>query len=482
MYWKRSGIDMALKMVEKTLQFMRNGGIFDHIGFGFHRYSTDSLWFVPHFEKMLYDQALLAMAYTELFQASGKNEFGKTAKEIFTYLLRDMTDSGGGFYSAEDADSEGEEGKFYLWKKNEIYKVLEKDKADLITTIFNIENSGNFIDEASGKKTGRNIIHLKKKLTEIASDMKISGNGFQLILEKSRQKLFAFRKKRVHPFKDDKILTDWNGLMIAAFAKGAQVFDNSEYAEAAKRAADFILKNLRTSNGDLLHRYRDGDASINANLDDYVFLIWGLIELYETTFDVHYLQTAIELNEVSLKNFWDDKNGGFYFTSDKNKDLLIREKEIYDGAVPSGNSVAMLNLLRLARITADIELEKKAAQISRIFSKNIKQNPTAYTMFMTAVDFSVGPSFEIAVVGKPEAEDTKSILRALRENFIPNKVVILVPEEQGLRAITKIAEFTKYYSTIDNKATVYVCQNYKCESPTTDVKKMLELLNVKRND
>jgi uncharacterized protein len=479
-YWKRSSDEEALKIVEKTLESMRRGGIYDHVGFGFHRYSTDAEWFLPHFEKMLYDQAMIAMAYIEAYQATGKEEYEKTAREIFTYVLRDMTSQAGGFYSAEDADSEGEEGKFYLWTEKEIRQVLEKEEADLIIKVFNVEKGGNFREEATGKGTGGNILHLTKSLPEIASQLKISEQELGKRLEAARQKLFTAREKRIHPHKDDKILADWNGLMIAALAKGAQAFNEPSYAESAKRAVDFIFKNMRKPDGRLLHRYRDGQADIRANVDDYAFLIWGLIELYESTFDVNYLQTAIDLNRDLIKHFWDDKDGGFYFTADDGESLLVRHKEIYDSAIPSGNSVAMLNLLRLGRITANSDFEEKAAKIGRAFSKMVKQFPAAHTQLMVAVDFGIGPSYEVAIVGNSQAEDTKAMLRAVGKQFVPNKVVILHPTEKESPDIIRIAEFTKNQSSLGGKATAYVCLNYVCKLPTTDVNKMLELLNTKK--
>ncbi|HLG28805.1 MAG TPA: thioredoxin domain-containing protein, partial [Candidatus Brocadiales bacterium] len=356
-YWKRSGNENALAMVEKTLQSMRLGGIYDHVGFGFHRYSTDPNWFVPHFEKMLYDQAMLAMAYIEAYQATGKKDYEQTAREIFTYVLRDMTDPGGGFYSAEDADSEGEEGKFYLWSEREIKQVLGKDDAEFFIKVFNIDEEGNFGEEATGRKTGDNILHLKKPVAEIALSLNISQEELNKKIQVAREKLFKVREKRVHPHKDDKVLTDWNGLMIAALAKGSQAFNEPEYSVAAGRAVDFILKNLRDKSGELLHRYRDGESGIRANVTDYAFLVWGLTELYEATFDVNYLKTALELNRELIENFWDEDNGGFYFTSSDVEELIVRQKEINDGAIPSGNSVAMLNLIRLGRITANSDLE-----------------------------------------------------------------------------------------------------------------------------
>jgi len=479
-YWKRSGDENARSMVEKSLQEMRHGGVYDHIGFGFHRYSTDPEWFSPHFEKMLYDQAMLAMAYIEAYQATGKKEYEQTAREIFTYVLRDMTDKGGGFYSAEDADSEGEEGKFYLWTDEEIKEILGKDQAELIINVFNVKDEGNFSEEASGRKTGNNILHLKKPVAEIASSLNVSEEELSKSIETSRERLFQVREKRIHPYKDDKILTDWNGLMIAALAKGAKAFNDPKYSEAASRAVDFILKNLRDNNGRLLHRYRDGEAGIMANIDDYAFLVWGLIELYEATFDTMYLQTALDLNNELIKHFWDVKNGGFYFTSDDGEELLVRQKEINDGAIPSGNSVAMLNLLRLGRITADTDFEEKAFQIGNVFSESVKRYPSGFTQFMVGLEFGIGPSYEVIIAGDSKAQDTKDMLQSLHKQFVPNKVVLFRSTEEGEGSITQIAEYTKNHISQNGKATAYVCLNYECKLPTTDIEKMLELLKVKK--
>ncbi|UCH08965.1 MAG: thioredoxin domain-containing protein, partial [Deltaproteobacteria bacterium] len=400
-YWRRTGNETALDMVEKTLQQMRRGGIYDHIGYGFHRYSTDSHWLVPHFEKMLYDQALLAMAYIEAYQATGKDEYGNPAREILTSVLRDMMRPGGGFYSAEDADSEGVEGKFYVWTLQETQQILEPAEAALVAKVFNMRKDGNFAEEGTRKRTGRNILHLKKSAREVASDLKVTEEALQKRLNKALRKLHTHREERIHPHKDDKILTDWNGLMVAALAKGAQVFDEPQYAEAARSTVDFILKNMRTGDGRLLHRYRDGQAAILANVDDYAFLVWALLELYEATFEVSHLEAALALNKELIAYFWDDTKGGFYFTPDDGETLLIRQKEIYDGAIPSGNSVAMLNLLRLARMTGSPDLEKKAAAIGAVFSATVRESPSNHTLLMAGVDYDIGPSYEVVIVGNP---------------------------------------------------------------------------------
>ncbi|HXZ30054.1 MAG TPA: thioredoxin domain-containing protein, partial [Dehalococcoidia bacterium] len=446
-YWRRSGNKAALDMVEKTLQTMRGGGIYDHIGFGFHRYSTDSQWLVPHFEKMLYDQAMLAMAYIEAYQATGKEDYGKTAREIFTYVLRDMMTPEGGFCSAEDADSEGEEGKFYLWTQEEVRQALVNEGADFVAQVFNIEKDGNFTEEATGRKSGVNILHLRKPLEEIAADLNLSQQDLQTHLEAIRQKLFAYRDKRVHPMKDDKILTDWNGLMIAALAKGAQAFDEPEYAEAACGTADFILGNMRKASGRLWHRHRGEWTGVEANLDDYAFLVWGLIELYEATFDTSHLEFALELTSDMVRHFWDEEGGGLYLTPDDGESLLVRKKEIYDGAIPSGNSVAMLNLLRLGRMTGNSDLEEKAAKIGRAFSGSVKQSPAAHSQLMVALDFGIRPCYEVVIAGNARAKDTKAMVKALRIRFLPNKVVLLNRSDQESPDIAKLAEFTKNQSS-----------------------------------
>jgi uncharacterized protein len=478
-YWKRSGNKAALDMVEKTIQAMRRGGIYDHVGFGFHRYSTDSQWLVPHFEKMLYDQAMLAMAYIEAYQATGNEDYGNTAREIFTYVLRDMTMPEGVFCSAEDADSEGEEGKFYLWTQEQIRQALGNEEADFIAQVFNIEKDGNFTEQATGRKSGASILHLRKPLGEMASDLNLSQQDLQTHLEVIRQKLFAYRKKRVHPMKDDKILTDWNGLMIAALAKGAQAFDEPEYAELACRSADFILANMRKANGRLWHRHRGEWTGVEANLDDYAFLVWGLIELYEATFDASHLESALELAGDMIRHFWDEDGGGFYLGPDDGESLLVRKKEIYDGAIPSGNSVAMLNLLRLGRMTANSELEEKAAKIGRAFSKSVKPSPAAHNQLMIALDFGIGPCYEVVIAGNAQAQDTKAMVKAVRTRFLPNKIVLLNPSEQESPGIARLAEFTKNQSSIGGRPTAYVCQNYNCKLPTTDINKMLELLDAR---
>jgi len=478
-FWKRTGNKASLMMVEKTLTAMRSGGIYDHIGFGFHRYSTDSFWLLPHFEKMLYDQALLVIAYVEAYQATKKIEFREVADEILSYVLRDMTSREGGFYSAEDADSEGEEGTFYIWTSDEILKVLGKEDGNLFLQVYNFEKDGNFNDQATQKKTGSNIPHLKKSITDLASELKTSTKELVEKLESMRVKLFEKRKTRIHPHKDDKILTDWNGLMITAFAKAGRILENEDYTTASEKALNFIIQNLETKSGRLMHRYREGEIAINGMIDDYAFTIWALLELYETTFKVEYLKKAIQYNDKMIEHFWDKNKGGFFFTPDDGEELIVRKKEIYDGAIPSGNSVAMLNMIRISRITMDLSLEEKAVQMNKLFSTTIEQSLLSFTLFLSALEYAFGPSFEVVIVGNLNKTDTNEMLQALRSEYIPNKIVLFLPSDEEKPEISNVTDFVKYKSMKNGKATVYVCINRFCKFPTDDINKMLQLLNAK---
>ncbi len=464
----------ALEMVEKTLTRMRFGGIHDHIGFGFHRYSTDGQWLVPHFEKMLYDQALLAMAYTEAFQATGKRFYAQTVREILAYISRDMTSTEGGFYSAEDADSEGVEGKFYLWTLPQIQKILGKKEAETFKKIYNLEDNGNFKSQEAEQPAGSNILHLQKTLPELAGELGVPEKQLLQRLEKNREQLFKIRKQRIHPFKDDKVLTDWNGLMIAALAKAGRVLDEPGYTSAAVKAADFIMRQLRDKNGRLMKRYRGGNAGLPAHLDDYAFVVWGFLELYQATFQAIYLQEAIRLNDLMIKHFWDTQNGGLFMTADDGEKLLIRNKEIYDGAIPSGNSVAALNLLRLGHMTGRQGYLQKAESISNAFSGSVNQYPPGHAHLMVALEYALHPNYEVVIAGKPRAKDTRAMLSALRKPFLPGKVVVLRPADKKAAAeIIRMAPYTEFMVPKDGKATAYVCTNFVCKLPTTDISQML---------
>jgi uncharacterized protein YyaL (SSP411 family) len=475
-YWKRSGDEKALEMAEKTLIEMRKGGIYDHVGQGFHRYSVDREWRVPHFEKMLYDQALLAMAYTEAYQATGREEYKKTASGVLDFVLREMTAPSGAFYTAFDADSEGEEGVFYLWTKSEIEEVLGEKDAGFIIRVFNVREEGNYNEETTGAPNGENILFMESAPGDLAGTMNITEREFENRLAGSLKKLYEYRKKREAPHLDDKILTDWNGLMVSAFAKAARAFGEERFAGAGKSAAAFILNNMLTPQGHLLHSYSGGQPSATSLLDDYAFFVWGLLELYETTFDEKYLKTALDLNSGMVKFFMDEQNGGFFSTPDYGEKLLVRKKDSSDGALPSGNSIAMLNLLRLGRITADAELEEEAEGIGKYFSKLINDSPSFHTQMLTAVDFAVGPAYEIIVAGSSRQKDTEIMLSTLQRSFIPNKVLLFTPTDKKTPLLDEVAAYTKNYKSIEGKATAYVCRNYVCSLPTTDIDEMLKLL------
>ncbi len=465
-YFHRSGKTEALNMVKKTLTAMRLGGIWDHVGFGFHRYATDKQWLLPHFEKMLYDQALLAMSYLETFQITQEPFFAKTAEEIFTYLLRDMTSEQGGFFAAEDADSEGEEGKFYVWDIETFRQVLG-DEAQLFEKMFNMTQDGNFSEEASQKKTGANILHLSMPLSQWAEKQGMDTDALAARWENARKKLFESREKRIHPLKDDKVLADWNGLMIAALAAGARILNKPEYATAARKAARFILTNMKDKNGELLHRFREEEAGIPATANDYAFLIRGLLELYRSLFDPDDLEQAIGLQELMLAKYWDEKSGGFFLTAAEHHELPARPKEIYDGALPSANSVSLLNLLHLSRLTGNMKWENRAVELARAFSGTVSAYPSAYTYFLLGTDFITGTAREVVIVGEPEAADTHAMLAALNRRFAPHQVLLL-KTPQNAETLSKIAQFTAELKAVDGKATAYICTNFACSSPTTE--------------
>jgi uncharacterized protein YyaL (SSP411 family) len=394
-WWRRSGDPGALEMVERSLEAMRRGGIYDQFGFGFHRYSVDEKWLVPHFEKMLYDQAMLAMAYTEAYQATGKARYARVAREIFVYVRRDMTDPDGGFYTGEDADSEGKEGLFYVWTPAQVREVLGKELTELVCQFYDIGPHGNF-------EEGRSIPHVRIPAEDFAVREKMEAGDLEHLLHQGRDRLFEAREKRIHPLKDDKVLTSWNGLMIAAMAKAYQALGDEVLIEAARRAADFICGTMKKFGARLYRRYRQGAVAHPGFADDYAFLVWGLLDLYEATLDVGYLEEATRLNQVMLELFWDEDYGGVFFTGREHERLIARNKDIYDGAVPSSNSVAALNLIRLGRMTGAPDLTDKAMQVAMAFAKRIRAYPSAYTQFLAALEFMLGPSPEALSSGIPE--------------------------------------------------------------------------------
>jgi uncharacterized protein YyaL (SSP411 family) len=475
-YWQHTGEPQALTMNEHTLRAMRLGGIYDHIGFGFHRYSTDSEWLLPHFEKMLYDQAMLTLAYTEAFLATNKGQYERTVREILTYVLRDMTSDDGGFFSAEDADSEGEEGKFYLWSIDQVREVLDEDEAEFAIDIFNLDPDGNYLDESTRELTGSNIPHLQESHGEAAQRLEMKPDEFERRLESVRTELFIAREKRIHPLKDDKILTDWNGLMAAAMAKAGTVFGDDAYVAAADRAVEYVWTTMRSKGGRLMHRYRDGSVSVPAFLDDYAFLTWACLELYGATADPKHLRRAIDLQDETLERFWDDDRGGFYFTSDDAERLLVRQKEVYDGAMPSGNSVAMANLVRLSRLTGRTAYDDRADAVAAAFSADLARAPSAHTHLIAALQIASSPSLEVVIAGDRGASDTAELLSVVRSRYLPQAVVLVVPDGKAGEQLRRLAPFTEHYASIDGRAAAYVCRDFQCKLPTTDPAKLAELL------
>ncbi|MFH1799912.1 MAG: thioredoxin domain-containing protein [Candidatus Omnitrophota bacterium] len=484
-YWKRTGDPQALEMVEKTLQEMAKGGIYDPIGGGFHRYSTDSEWRVPHFEKMLYDQAMLSKTYLEVYQATGKEEYARMAREIFDYVLRDMTGSDGTFYSAGDADSASDpsrphkksEGAFYLWSQDEIVSVLGKERADIFNFYYGVAPNGNAPQDPQGEFKGKNILYEAHSLDETAKRFKRGPEEIAALLKESKQILFAIRSKRLRPHLDDKVLTDWNGLMISSLAFGSRVLNEPRYRDAAKKAANFLLKNMKRKDGRLMHRYRDGEVAITGFIDDYGFFTQGLYDLYEATFDPRYLGEADFFLKDMFRLFWDPAVGGFFLTGKDAEKLIARTKELYDGAIPSGNSVAILSLFRIGRLTMDLEMETWARSALEAFSGDIDKFPAGYPQMLIALNFAIGPSHEIVIAGDAEGPGTQAMIREIYSQFLPNKVVALHPPKgEDASRVEALSPFIKKQTMLDGKTTVYVCKNFVCDFPITDISAIRKLL------
>ena len=469
-YHYRHQDPQALEMVERTLTAMRQGGIFDHLGLGFHRYSVDEKWLVPHFEKMLYDQALLALAFAETYQATGKAIFGHVVEEIMTYVLRDMTDPGGGFYAAEDADSEGREGLYYCWTPDQVNREIGPELGQVFCQYYGITPEGNFED-------GLSIPHISRPLTNVANELGLSVEELSRQLADAAKQLYEVREKRIHPLKDDKIITSWNGLMIAALARAGRALGRPVYVQAAAKAARFILENLSSSQGGLLRRFRDGRADHDGFAEDYAYMTFGLIELYEAGLDLNHLTEAIRLTEKMLDLFWDDSNGGLFFSGRNNETLVARKKEVHDGATPSANSVAAMNLIRLGRLTGRTDFESKADEIMTLFSRTTLEYPTAHTHMLMAVDFAVGPAAEIVVAGNSGDEVVQKMTRAVHQRFLPRSVLLHKPDGPGAEELARVAGFTKDLTLVDGRPTFYLCRDYACQKPVTSAEEAESLLS-----
>lgn len=464
----------ALEMVHQTLRKMRLGGIWDHVGFGFHRYSTDREWLLPHFEKMLYDQAMLLWAYAEGWRITKDPALRKTAYQIVEYLDDRLISDEGAFYSAEDADSEGEEGKFYVWETGEIDSILSESEATLFKKLFNIQEEGNFRDEATQQKTGKNIPHLSRSLAEEADTHKISEEDLTKKVEFVLNKLKTERAKRERPLLDNKILTDWNGLMIAALARAGVVFGEESFIKKAEKAWQVIEKYSLSNSTTLLHRLKDGESEIEGMANDYAFVIWGLIELYDATFQPEYLKLADDLQNRFDKDFKDFEHGGYFFTSSKAEKLLGRQKEIYDGAIPSSNSVSALNLIRLARRTGNTRYENRALKIFGAFSDQIRQAPTGYSFAIHAFQISQSKLSEIVITTPNWNSVLDKSLEICRQNTAMGSA-ILVKTPELANKLAEVAPFTENYPVKD-LLMIYVCEDFQCKTPVHTLPKLKKML------
>ncbi len=454
---RRTGEANALNMALFTLEKMARGGLYDHLGGGFHRYSTDDQWIVPHFEKMLYDNALLARSYLEAYQIDRNPMWSGVARETLDYTLRVMTSPEGAFYSAEDADSEGEEGKCYVWSEDELKKILSEEEFKKVKEVFGVTANGNF--------EGKSILHMRgRALWSVRYEEPLAG---------AMKKLLAQRGKRIQPHKDDKVIVSWNGLMIGSMAYAAQVFGEKgdKYLAAAQRAADFLLKKMW--DGKTLHRrYREGDVRFPGSLDDYAFLVSGLLDLYETDFDPRWYEAAVALQKRADELFWDEKDGGYFYTDTSDATLIARSKDIYDGAVPSGNSVAALNLLRLYDLTLENSYRDKVEKILRVFSDFVSGHPHASPALLMAVDYATDDSKEIVVAGSKNDPKVKTMLGALHALFLPNKVLALADGPRGAGVMPLLEGKVPRNA----EATLYVCQGHTCRAPVSSVEEVRDLL------
>jgi uncharacterized protein YyaL (SSP411 family) len=454
--------EQSLDMVRLTLDRMAGGGIYDHLGGGFARYSTDERWLVPHFEKMLYDNALLALCYTEAYQRSGEPAYREVVEETLGWVVREMTSPEGPFYSTLDADSEGVEGKFYVWTEQEILEQLGEANGRLFCTVYGVEESGNW-DDPHAPGEPKNVLHRARTLTQVAKMEHLDEAEVRSRIDAARRVLFQARERRVRPGLDDKILTAWNGLMIAAFSRAAQAFDRPDYTNVASRAADFILTRMRGPDGRLLRTCKVGvPARLNGYLEDYAYLIDALVSLYETTFEPRWVKSALELADILVDQFSDPEGGGFFFTGRDHETLIARGKDPYDNATPSGNAMAVTGLLRLVKLTGRTDLWRQAESTLGLYGQLMAEHPSAVGQMLVALDFYLGPTQEIALVGDPAAEDTRRVLRAVRSGFRPNQVVaFLKPGEAVPAEIPLLAD----RSSIDGQATTWVCQDFTCQAP-----------------
>jgi uncharacterized protein YyaL (SSP411 family) len=454
--YQRSGNAAILADVELTLEKMAKGGIYDQLGGGFHRYSVDERWLVPHFEKMLYDNALLSRLYIDGWLVTGKELYRRVALETLDYVRREMTDESSGFYSTQDADSEGEEGKFFVWTPQEVEALLGPEDAPLFCRYFDISSLGNF--------EGHNILHVDLEPGVVARLFNVTPERLIEVIERGRRILFDEREKRVKPGRDEKMLTAWNALMLRSFAEAARAFGSDEYAAVAGRNAEFLIRvmSYRTEDGALrlLRTHKDGKSRLNGYLEDYAYLADALLSLYEATFDIRWFNDARALVDSMIDSFWDKEHGTFYFTSDDHEALITRTKDVYDNATPSGNSVAAEVLLRLALFTGEAEYRKKAEAVIGAVKELAVRSPNGFGRLLSAMDLAIGPSLEIAIIGEKESSEVKSMLKVINETYQPNKVVALGPA-RGI-------ELLAHRELVDGKPVAYVCRDFVCDAPVTD--------------
>lgn len=454
----------ALEIVRYTCNKMANGGMYDQIGGGFHRYSTDARWLVPHFEKMLYDNALLSRLYLHHFQVSGEQSARETVEGILDYVLREMTHPDGGFYSTQDADSEGHEGKFFVWDLKEIQETLGEKDAAVFSSYYNITESGNF--------EGKNIPNVTRSREDVANSLGISEAELATSLEQSNRKLFELRETRIKPDRDEKVLTAWNGLMLASFSEAGVILNRPDYTEAARRNAEFILSNLR-ENGRLLRTWKDGRAKFNAYLEDYAFLSEGLVTLFETTGESRWLKEALALVDRLIEEFWDDESGGFFFTGKSHESLIVRAKDYFDNATPSGNSVAALVLLRLATLTGRENYRSLATAVLREVGDQMRRYPSGFGYALSAADFLLSTPKEVAIIGKDFA-DIHPLLAETWSRYIPNKVV--APGFERDSEAAQVTPLLSNRSLVNGLATAYVCEHFTCQRPVTEASALSQQL------
>jgi uncharacterized protein YyaL (SSP411 family) len=453
----RTGNQQALEMVKHTCRKMADGGIYDQLGGGFHRYATDARWLVPHFEKMLYDNALLARLYLHYYQVSRDDAARDVAEGILDYVVREMTDASGGFYSTQDADSEGVEGKFFVWSQDEIRELLGETDAAIFGAYYNVTDAGNF--------EGENILNVTRPLPDVAGAEGVTVEQLKETLGRARAILFATREQRVKPARDEKVLTAWNGLMLAAFAEGAAILERPDYLEVARRNAQFVLNNL-LRDGLLLRTYKDGHAKLNAYLEDYAFFIDGLVTLFETSGELQWFEAAQSLTQTMIDEFWDDEEGGFFYTGRSHENLIVRSKDFFDNATPSGNSVATEVLLRLGLLTDNHDYQRRATTILRLMASMAQRYPSGFGRLLCALDFSQGAPKEIALIGLPDAADTLTLKKEIWRSYLPNKVVA-----QAAPADVRAGGLIPLLSgrtQVEGRATAYVCEHFTCKNPTTD--------------